>query len=207
MSRRESVTVSGSGTVLASPDVLLLELGVEVLDVTVDGALAAANGAMSEVQSSLLGSGVRAGDLRTTTLSIRTEYDRQGRVVRGYVVNQGLQARLRDVSSAGGNVSAAVAAGGDMVRVNGLTFDVDDDTALLEQARAAAVDDARRRAHTLADAAGRQVGRALRISEGSPSAPGPPRARMMAAESLSAVPLQGGSHEAAVTVTVEWALE
>lgn len=206
MTKQESVTVAGTGVVSASPDVLRLEMGVEAHDVTVDGALVQANGAMSAVQRSLMDSGVRDRDLRTSNLAIRTEYDRQGRVVSGFVVNQGLEVWLRDVSRAGDQISAAASAGGDRVRINGLTFGVDDDAALMDQARRTAVDDARSRAQTLADAAGRRVGRALRISEGSPTGPGPGRARMMAAESAS-VPVQGGMHEISVTVAVEWALE
>lgn len=207
MSEPESITTAGTGVVQAAPDLLRLDLAVEAHDVAVDGALEQANRAMAAVQDSLRSSGVSAADVRTIGLSIRTDYDRQGRTVSGYVVGQGLDVRLRDVSAAGAHISGAASAGGDSVRVNGLRFDVEDDTALLDQARRAAVDDSRARAQTLADAAGRSVGRALRVSEGSPAGPGPPRARMMAAEATSAVPLQVGSHEVSVTITVEWALQ
>ncbi len=207
MSKPESITVAGTGAVLAVPDVLRLELGVEAHDVTVDQALAAANQAMSAVQRALLSSGVPQSDLRTSHLSIRTEYDRQGRSISGYVVNQGLDVRLRDVSAAGGVISAVASAGGDRARVNGLHFEVEDDAALLDLARQAAVKDARHRAETLARAAGRGVGRALEIREGESASPGPVRTRMLAAEASASVPLQAGSHQLSVTVTVQWALE
>lgn len=206
--RVESVTVVGTGVVRGTPDVLRLDLGVEVHDVTVDAALAGANLAMSALQRALLSAGVPQHDLRTSNLGIRTEYDRQGRTVSGYVVTQGLDVVLRDLSSASALIGEVAAAGGDSTRVNGLRFDVEDDAALLEQARRAAVDDARRRAQTYAGAAARTIGRVLRISEvgtGDPS-PVPVRARLMAAEA-GPVPLQSGAHEVSVTVTVEWALE
>ena len=207
MGKPESVTVAGTGVVAAPPDVLRLDIGIEAHDVTVQAALEQANTAMTAVQGSLIDSGVDQEDTRSTGLGIRTEYDREGRSVTGFVVHHGLDVRLRDISAAGGVIAAAVAAGGDRVRINGLRFDVEDDAALLEAARRAAVDDARRCAQTLADAAGRRVGHALRISEGSAQGPAPVRARMLAAEASGAVPVQAGSHEVRATVTVEWSLE
>lgn len=206
MSKRETVTVAGAGAVAATPDVLRLNLGVECRDSTVDAALSEANTAMSAVQRALLSAGVPQVDLRTSELSIRTEYDHQGRRVAGFVVGQGLHVVVRDLSAAGGLLSAAAGAGGDSTRVNGLRLDVEDDAALLAEARTRAIADARLRAGTYAAAAGRSVGRVVRISEGSAAEPVPLRARMMAAES-GGVPMQSGSHEVSVTVTVEWALE
>lgn len=206
MSKRETVTVVGAGAVAATPDVLRLNLGVECRGPTVDAALSDANTAMSAVQRALLSAGVPQVDLRTSELSIRTEYDHQGRRVAGFVVSQGLQVVVRDLSAAGGLLSAAAGAGGDSTRVNGLRLDVEDDAALLAEARTRAIADARLRAQTYAAAAGRVVGRVVRISEGSAAEPVPVRARMMAAES-GGVPVQAGSHEVSVSVTVEWALE
>lgn len=207
MSKPESVTAGGTGTLHAAPDVLRLDLGVEVHDVGVDGALARANRSMAALQQALLSAGVQQADLRTSSLGIRTDYDRQGRTISGYVVTQGLVVLVRDLASAGSLISQAAAAGGDSTRINGLTFDIEDDAALLEQARRDAIADSRRRAQTYAQAAGRQVGRALRIREGAPEGSVPVRSRMLAAAEASAVPLQQGSHEVSVTVTVQWALE
>lgn len=206
MSKLETVSVQGAGAVAATPDVLRLDLGVECRGSTVDAALSDANEAMSAVQHSLLGLGVPEVDLRTSGLGIRTEYDHQGRRVAGFVVNQGLDVTVRDLSIAGGLLSAAVAAGGDATRVHGLRLDVENDAALLAAARGRAVADARLRAETYAAAAGRTVGRAVRIREGAPSEPVPVRARMMSTES-GGVPVQAGSHEVSVTVTVDWALD
>ncbi|MGA7687677.1 MAG: SIMPL domain-containing protein [Jiangellales bacterium] len=206
MSERETVTVAGAGAVAAAPDVLRLNLGVECRGSTVDAALSEANTAMSAVQRALLSAGVPQVDLRTSELSIRTEYDHQGRRVAGFVVSQGLHVVVRDLSAAGGLLGAAAGAGGDSTRVNGLRLDVEDDAALLADARTRAISDARLRAETYAAAAGRSVGRVVRISEGSAVEPVPVRARMMAGES-GGVPIQAGSHEVSVTVTVEWALE
>lgn len=201
----ESITVHGSGVVLAVPDVMRVEVGVQARDVHPDAALAAANRAMAAVVQDLLGAGVDPADVRTTRLDLRTDYDRQGRAVAGYVATQGLAVVLRDLGVAGARLSAALGAAGDAARLDGLQLDVADDRELAAQAREAAVADARQRAETYAGAAGRSLGRVLRITEVSPDGPVPVRARVMAAEA-GPVPVQPGSQEVRARVAVEWAL-
>jgi uncharacterized protein YggE len=203
-----TVTVAGTASVQARPDVLTVDLAVEERADGVDAALAGANEAMSAVQRAVLSAGVRQDDLHTADLSIRTEYDHERRRVSGFVVAQGLRVLVHDVSLAGALISAAVAAGGDASRVHGVTFAVEDDADLRDQARREAVADARHRAEVLASAAGRQVGPAVRIVEdaGHPE-PRPLAARALAAEAAGGVPLQPGSAGVTAAVTVEWALE
>ncbi len=205
---RESVTVTGHGSVLARPDVLTVDLAVEVHAAGVDVALADANEAMSAIQRAVLSAGVRQEDLQTADLAIRTDYDHERRRASGFVVTQALRVLVRDVSMAGSIISAAATAGGDATRVHGVTFAVEDDAELLEQARRAAVTDARQCAGLLATAAGRRLGRALRIVEqDGRGEPRPMAARALAAEAAGDVPLQPGSTRLVATVSVEWALE
>ena len=204
---RESVTVTGTGSVQAAPDVLTVDLAVEVHASGVDAALAGANEAMSAIQRAVLSAGVRHDDLQTADLAIRTDYDHERRRTSGFVVTQALRVLVRDVSTAGALISAAAAAGGDATRVHGVTFAVEDDADLLDAARQRALADARHRADLLATAAGRRLGRALRIVEqDGRGEPRPMAARAMAAEAAN-VPLQPGSARLVTSVTVEWALE
>jgi uncharacterized protein YggE len=131
VSRIESISVVGTGRARTAPDLVTLDLGVEAHDATVDAAVAGSNQSMTAVQAALLDAGVAEADLRTSNLSIRTEYDRQGRSVSGYVVNHGLTVRLRDLAGAGAVIATAVAAGGDRCRVNNLQMSVGDDAALV----------------------------------------------------------------------------
>jgi uncharacterized protein YggE len=203
----ESVIVTGTGSVQAAPDVLTVDLAVEVHAAGVDAALASANEAMSAIQRAVLSAGVRHDDLQTADLAIRTDYDHEHRRTSGFVVTQALRVLVRDVSTAGAIISAAAAAGGDATRVHGVTFAVEDDGDLLDQARQRALADARHRADLLATAAGRRLGRALRIVEqDGRGEPRPMAARAMAAEAAN-VPLQPGSARLVAGVTVEWALE
>jgi uncharacterized protein len=204
---KQTVTVEGVGHASRAPDVLRIQVAVETPGDSVDQALAGTNRAMDAVLTALRDAGVAGADLRTSSLSIRPLYDKHGRLITGYLAGNGVTATLRDLEQAGTVISAVAGAGGDATRVSGLHFDVDDDADLLEQARQSAVADARRRAETYATAAGRSVGRVLRISEVDEARPVPVRSRMMAmAEAAGPVPLEGGLHEVTAAVTVEWAL-
>jgi uncharacterized protein YggE len=203
---RESVTVTGTGSVQATPDVLTVDLAVEVHAAGVDAALAVANEAMSAIHQAVLSAGVRHDDLQTTDLAIRTDYDHERRRTSGFVVTQALRVLVRDVSTAGAVIGAAASAGGDATRVHGVTFAVEDDADLRDQARQLAVSDARHRADLLATAAGRRLGPALRIVEEAGRPERPMAARALAAEAAT-VPVQAGSTRLVATVTVEWALE
>lgn len=207
MSKVESVTVEGEGAARGTPDVLRLDLGVEAQGRSVSAALDGTTTAMNAVLDALRAAGVAPADMATTGLSIRSVHDRDGRSVVGYAAGTSVAVVLRDLGTAGATIAAAADAGGDAARVHGLRFDLQDDADLRRQAREAAVADARLRAQTYAGAAGRSLGRVLRIAEMGEGRPVPVRAgRMMAMAESAPVPLEGGSHEVSVTVTVEWAL-
>ena len=90
--------------------------------------------------------------------------------------------------------------------LDGVTFLLADEAAAAEEARRAAVADARRRAETIADAAGGRLGPLRGMVEGAPPVPGPWReARMaMAASADAPTPVLPGRIEVSVTVTAEW---
>lgn len=202
-----TVTVRGAGVARRAPDVLRVEVAVQTLGPTVDEAMGEATLAMEAVLAALREAGVGPADLATASLSLWPQHDRHGRVVTGYQAGNAVTATLRDVATAGEVLAAVARAGGDATRLSGLRFDVSDDAAMLEEARRAAVADARRRAETYASAAGRALGDVLRIAEAEHVVPAPRATRMVAAaESAGPVPLEAGEHEVTAEVSVEWAL-
>jgi uncharacterized protein YggE len=89
--------------------------------------------------------------------------------------------------------------------MDGLTFRVDDPTEAERAARIAAMAQARARADTLAEAAGLAIGRVETVIEGRDGSPGDPRpkaARLLLSDSET--PVQGGTTEVTVTVTVTY---
>ncbi|MGH8906453.1 MAG: SIMPL domain-containing protein [Egibacteraceae bacterium] len=203
------VTVSGIGRVTGRPDVLRVTVGVSVTRPSVQAALDEANTAADGLLRALRGQGVAEADIQTRDFSVTPELrfpEGGAPVVSGYTVRNTVEARLRDLTRAGAALSAAVAAGGDAARVEGVGFTLEDNAALLEQAREAAFTDARARAEQYARLTGRSLGALLSVSETVADSPPPAPFAQEAATADAAVPIAPGQQEVAVTVTAVWAL-
>lgn len=200
------ITVTGSGKVTGTPDTLRISLSVTATATSIDAALASANRSARAVQGALTTAGVAARDLQTSGLSIQPNYTSKG-APSGYRVDESVTAALRDLAKAGATLSAAVRAGGDAVRVDGVSVALEDTSGLVSGARTAAVEDAHARAEQYARAAGRTLGEVRSISEVVQQPTPQPYAAGFAAEAVSgAVPIQPGSQDVTVRVTVVYAL-
>jgi len=203
------ITVSGVGRVSGTPDDLRLDVGVSTRGRTVSDALRSANSAAAAVQKSLRDNGVAARDLKTTGVSIQPDYSttKDGNRPDGFLAVENLTASLRDLDRAGDVISNAVAAGGDAVRVNSVSLDLDDSGALISSARTRAFDDAKAKAEQYANAAGRLLGPVVSIDESvAGSSPRVFDGAYVAQSAASAVPIQTGSQDVAVTVSVVFSL-
>ena len=204
------ITVSGQADVAGIPDTLRLDLSVVATAPSVSEALAKANGSADAVQKSLLGNGVGKKDLQTSGLNIAPSYDytKSGEPrLKGYVVSESVSAKLRDFGRAGDAIGKAVRVGGNAVQVNGISLDLEDTGALVAQARDRAFADAMAKAEQYAKAAGRSLGAAASIAETvvAPSPISMPLAAMSQAKQAD-VPIQPGSQQVGVTVTVVFAM-
>ena len=205
---QQGVVVSGLGKVSGTPDVLRLQLAVEVRRPNVSTALRDANAVQSRVRGALRADGVEAKDVQTADVSVSPSYDQKGRP-NGYVVSESTVVQLRELSSAGRTIGDSVAAGGDAVRVQGVSFTLEDNAALLDKARDAAFADARSKAERYAQLAGRALGQVELVDEQAPSGDRPlpyARADLAMAAPSSAVPLDAGQAQVSVSVTVRWSL-
>ncbi len=89
--------------------------------------------------------------------------------------------------------------------MNGLALDLEGDSKLLEQARRAAIADAKTKAEAYADAAGRSLGTVTVITENTtPPTPIAFDQRQAADVAASSVPVQPGSQQVSVSVRVVW---
>jgi uncharacterized protein YggE len=200
---RESVLVTGTGGVSGNPDTLTANFAVETTASTVGQALDRANIAATRMRDALVRAGIARADLQTSNVSIGSKTNDKQAII-GYTVSQGLTAKIRDLPRAGELMSAAIAAGGDAARLNGVSFAIENDAALLAEARKKAFADARQKAELYANEAGRPLGRVLRVSDTDPSSGGVGGQFSPAAMDLR-VPIEPGQQRLAVTVTVEWA--
>ena len=164
------IHVTGVGTASAQPDIAVLSLGVEGMAPTVAEANAIAAEAISGMLSVLRAAGVTDDDMETRQFSIQPEYSFEregGRKLIGYRVTNTLLVTVRDLDGVGNIIDRAAAAGGDATRINSISFQVEEGTALEEQARLLALEDAVAKADLFAAQTGVTRGKLVFITETS----------------------------------------
>ena len=165
----EGIWVSGSGKVAVTPDIAMLQLGIEAQEPTVAEAQAKASESMDKVKTALTDNGVVEKDIQTRSFRIsqRTRWDdvQQQEVVTGYRVTNDVIAKVRNLGKVGDIIEAVVAAGGDYTRIDDLGFTVEDPTAYYDEARGKAMSDAKEKAEKIAELAGMKLGTPTYINE------------------------------------------
>jgi uncharacterized protein YggE len=204
-----TITVPGEGSVRVEPDVADLRLGVVSTRPTAAAARSAAAETMQAILAALTGAGIARRDLQTALVGLDAvrDYATASPTVTGYQMTNTVQATVRAIDTVGAAIDAALAAGA--TSMDGLSFRVADPTEGLAEARRRAVADARSRATTLAAEAGVVLGGVVAIAEGSTFAPGPPgpiaEFRMKTTADAS-TPVEAGTSELSISVTVTSAI-
>jgi len=196
-----TISVTGEGKVLLTPDVADVNLGVTVQRNNLGAARDEAAQIMNAVIAALHNLGIADADIKTTSLSVSPLYDYTGvQRITGYQVNNIVAVHVRDLTLLASVIDDSVGAGA--TDVNGINFDVADRAAAERSAREAAVRDARARTDTLAAAAGVTITGVASISE-SYSSPWPWYGRGLAEDSNGApTPVQPGTAELSISVAV-----
>ncbi|MBF6175377.1 SIMPL domain-containing protein [Nocardia blacklockiae] len=195
------VTVVGTGQVRGAPDTLNADLGVEVTAPDVSTAIQTANGRAAAVNDAVAAAGVAREDIRTTDVSLQPQYG-PDRTVTGYRATNTVHLTVRDLSKASGVLDAAVRAGGNEARIDGVSFALDDNSKLLADARARAFADAKSRAEQYAVLSGLKLREVKSINETRSGGGEPPTPRAQFAR--PDVPLEPGLQTVTFDVTVTW---
>jgi uncharacterized protein len=157
---QRSLNVTGMGTVMLTPDIAYINIGVHTESPTAAEAVATNNTQTQQVVDALKTAGVDAKDVRTSNFSIypNTQYDPQTNQKLGttYVVDNTVYVTVHKLDSLGDLLDAAVKAGAN--NVNSIQFDVADKSPAMKTAREQAVKDAQTQAQELASAAGVSLG-------------------------------------------------
>ncbi|SKW73117.1 lipoprotein LpqG [Mycobacteroides abscessus subsp. abscessus] len=114
---------------------------------------------------------------------------------------------MRDLSKVSDVLDKAVTAGGEAAQLSGVSFDLQDSTALATLARERAFSDAKTRAEQYAALAGRTLGKVLRIDETGGTASPHPRAEFAMLRASSGPPVEAGQHAVSAAITVAWELD
>ncbi len=203
-----SITVSGSGEAFAAPDMTELEVGVVSQAATAPAALQVNSETVAKLLTQLREFGIADRDIRTQDISVNPQYQFQGKrspQVTGFEVRNQLSVRIKDLDRLGKILSGLVAAGGNIL--SRVRMGVADPSQILDEARRAALADAKHKAGVYASAAGVKLGRALLIREDrSQTAPPVPlleRASVARAE----VPVMPGETSFTVQLSVTFAIQ
>ena len=154
------------------------------------------------VIEALTGAGIDQADVQTSGLNLNPLMDyAEGRAptVTGYQASNMVSVRVSDVARLGEVLDAIVAAGAN--EINGISFIRDDARASEDEARRAAVTDARHKAEVLAEAAGLTLGPVLMLRD-TPAMEGP-RPMMMEARAASDAKVPIAPGEVALNAMVE----
>jgi uncharacterized protein len=206
-----TLQINAEASINQAPDMAYITAGVTEERATASEAMSAQSSAMNGVFDALKDAGIASKDLQTSGLSLYPRYDyvevkqrdgstRGEQKLAGYVATNQVTARVRDLGKLGATIDSLVKAGGNTF--SGVTFAIENDKEIKNQARTQAMKDAIAKAELYASAAGLKVARIVTITEGYEYAPQP----MMMARSekmmdaAAPTPVAGG--EIGVTASV-----
>ena len=203
------IVVIGEGAVTAAPDYAEISGGVTTRGKTAKDAVDANTKAMAAVTAALLGAGIEQKDIQTSRFSVRPVYasPQPGaeQKLTGFSVSNQISVKIRQVGKAGDILDRMIESGA--TDVGNVEFLHAEMAKLLDQAREAAVADARRKAELYARASALTLGGVAWISEDSGYAPPMPMAAMRAATAPGmAVPISAGEDTLHVRITVGFEL-
>ena len=204
------LTVGGQGLSSAQPDLATISLGVSSRAATAAEAMTQNAEAQNKVIEALKAEGIEARDIQTSGLNLSPmlDYSKDGEAPRvtGYAAQNNVTVRVRDIAGLGAVLDKLVASGAN--EIGGINFTREDMTEAEDAARSAAVQDARRRAEIMAEAAGMRLGPLLRLSDTPVESQPVPMTRMMAAEAKGSAPtpVEAGELTVSANVTAIFAL-
>lgn len=213
------LTATGNGTAQGPPDTLNVQLGVQTTAATAAAALAQNSSEAQSLIAKLEADGVSQPEIQTSGLYIQPNYGPGPNPrITGYQVGNTVAMELQgsNLSRAGQLVDDAAATVGSDIRVDGVSFSLQNDTSLEAQAKAQAVAGARQQAEAMAAADGLVLGSLCSISDDA-SAPTPEpeyanggvgfAAGLSSGAGTTSEPIESGSQQVSAQATAVYALD
>jgi len=196
-----TISVSATGKVTIVPDVARVNLGVTITKPTVKAARSAAATAMNNIIAAVKAQGIADADIQTVGLNLYPQYANGSSTrIAGYSISNQIQITIRDLDKAGDVVDTATAKGA--TEVNGISFELADPAKAMNDARASAVAAAQVSAQAMATAGHVTLGSVVSISDTNPATPIYYGAARLSAVDSAATPVQVGTQDVSVLLTV-----
>ena len=214
ISEQAHIAVQGTGTISARPDMVNLQVGVQIQKDKLEDAQSEAATKMDAAMKQLKAAGIDDKDISTAQFNVEPVMDYQPNVaprVTGFRVTNIVNVKVRDTAKAGKLIDDLVASGTNMVY--GLSFSFSDPSALMKQAREQAMKDAQDKAAQLARLGNVTLGPPIMIQDGGSNTPPPiimKSADMAAGAAREMAPptaINPGQQEIRVDVSVMYAIK
>ena len=199
------VTVGGTGVVSVKPDRAMVRVGAWQQAETALEAQSRVNEIITKATEAIRGLDIEGMVIQTSGLSLSPVYDYQRNQeprITGYRASITLSVRIDDIDRTGTVIDAAMNTGANQLQ--GVTFSLKDDSGARRDALRRAVEDARMKAGTIADALSLPLGDLVEVAEQGVSVPvtqrGAESFRTMAADSAP-TPIEAG--EIRVTANIQ----
>jgi uncharacterized protein YggE len=202
-----TITVQGTGTAMAAPDIAYITAGAQTQASTAKAAADANSTVMTAVIAALKAQNVAAQDIQTSNYSLDPVYAQStngggSQTITGYRVSNDVRVTVENVNNVGNVLDAAVGAGANAdVSID---FDIKDASALEQQALTGAVQQAAAKANAVASAGGVKLAGIAAISEEGVNPPTPIVRQELAASAAPSTPVEQGQLSVQATVVVSY---
>ncbi len=205
-----TINVTGTGIILATPDIAYLNIGVHTEDYDADSAVNQNNEITRKVKDALKEYGVEDKDIQTSNFSIYLQAPYSG--VQGesskIMVDNTVLVTVRNLNDLSKMLGEAIRSGAN--NVYGITFDIVDKATIKDQARTEAMEDASKQALQLAVLSGGKPGKVLSVTVVTNNIPNPYYGSGMGGGSgmvnNTNVPVSAGSTTISIDVNVVYEL-
>lgn len=203
------LSVAAQAEARRAPDIATISAGVVTQAADANAALRQNADQMAKVVAAIRAAGVAERDVQTAGVNLNPQYryaENQPPAITGYQATNTVNVTVRDIAKLGRILDALVATGAN--QVNGPSFDIDKKEPLYDEARRAALEQARRRADMYAAALGLRVRRIVSIDEtGGAAIPRPmPMLAMAKMARDEATPISPGENILSVNLNVVFEL-
>jgi len=196
--------VTGEGSVSVPPDYAEITSGVTTQAKTAKEASDANTKTMAVLNAALQKEGVAPSDIQTVRFSVSPVYGtpqlNHAPPLVGFSVANELGIKVRQIDKVGEVLDSLIAAGA--TDAGSVQFLHSDTSKALDQARAAAIADARRKAQLYAQAAGLTLGGVAWVTENPAYAPQPQMGAMRVLAASPAIPIAAGQDTLRTQITV-----
>lgn len=204
-----TISAAGEAKIIVKPDIAEVSFSVVTQGTSPSDVQSSNDEKMRKAIDFLKSEGIKSEDTKTTGYFLSPQYDfnREFPVpqrIIGYSLTQTVSVKISDLEKVGKIVGGLTDQG--VNQINNVSLSVDDPNALKTEARKEAITKARSQAEAIASGLGVKLGKIIAFSESPIAFPMPFAVKEMALGRGGDAPIEPGSEEITVTVSITYAI-